>query len=319
MFRCLCPKLYSAAMPSRVFLQRVGETMVKTSALNRTGAEVLGALIRNNDTKLFSSATRLRGRKPEDKDVQVEIREKVMNHLEAAWEDAFKNMPTSKARRIASRGRDHYDTTQGDLIYGEVTFSSLSKILTEDLKKHNIALNGTFYDLGSGTGRGVIAAALVGSFDRLCGIEMLEVLHQAALDVQREYETRVVPRLSLSNRNQELKFVKGNLLKANWSDASVIFINSTCFSNKLMENIAKQAVSLKTGACVVTLTRPMVSPYFRLLDSKKYSMSWGDATAHIHIRTEKPDPEAEANARYWNSKKPGRKDFGALFDGYTSA
>mmetsp|Transcript_24211 Transcript_24211/g.36297 ORF Transcript_24211/g.36297 Transcript_24211/m.36297 type:complete len:318 (-) Transcript_24211:97-1050(-) len=316
--RCCFRRVTSVASQKR-FLLSLHEKMVQGSTITKREGKVLGNLIRSQDKRLYSSAVlRPRGRKqPEEKEVQKEVREKVRDHLKSAWDAAFKNMPTSKARQIASARRDMHDTSTGDLTYGEITFNSFFKIFCEDLKTHGVKLEGTFYDLGSGTGRGVIAAALVGSFNRVCGIETVGPLHDAAVSVQKEYESHVIPDLKLSQH--EVAFVHGNLLRADWSDADVIFINSTCFSVKLMENIAKQAVSLRPGACIVTLTRPIVSPYFDLLESKKYLMSWGDATAHIHIRTSKPQPHAERKARYWSNLKPGKTDYGALFDGYSSA
>jgi len=83
----------------------------------------------------------------------------------------------------------------------------------------------------------------------------------------------------------QLETVHANMIKADWSDADVIFINSTCFSKPLMEKIAAKAASLAPGSCVVTLTQHIVSQYFDLVESKKYEMSWGDATVGILSRS----------------------------------
>jgi len=253
--------------------------------------------------RMFFSANRVmdNGRKgPENKEVQAEIRKKVRSHLELAWEDTFKNMTTLQARQLAHRGRDHQNS---DLTYGEVNFQSLARILSEDLKKHGIPLTGTFYDLGSGVGRGVIVAALVGSFSRVCGIEVSKELYKASIAVQNEFETRVSPAYGVSL--SEMNFIQANFTKNDWSDGNVIFINSTCFSKSLMEKIAAKAVHLVPGSCVVTLTQPIVSQYFELLESKKYEMSWGDATAHIHIRTQNPSSNIEKKPRNRSKKFPG--------------
>eukprot|EP00470_Lotharella_oceanica_P000575 CAMPEP_0170170082 /NCGR_PEP_ID=MMETSP0040_2-20121228/3045_1 /TAXON_ID=641309 /ORGANISM="Lotharella oceanica, Strain CCMP622" /LENGTH=321 /DNA_ID=CAMNT_0010409241 /DNA_START=29 /DNA_END=994 /DNA_ORIENTATION=- len=304
----------------RSFLQKVSDRMIHSERITQKQGRILQALIKSEDKRLMCSASRFMNLRstPEDDGVQSEVREKVMSHLEAAWHETFREMTTYQARQLAHKGRDRHESSQADLTYGEVKFSSLARILVEDLRRHNIELKGTFYDLGSGTGRGVIAAALVGSFSRLCGVELLSDLHSAAVDVQKVYEHVVAPRLGL-DVEQEVKFVQGNFLKADWSDANVIFINSTCFSKPLMEKIVKQAVNLSPGTCVVTLTHPMVSPYFDLLESKKYDMSWGEATAHIHVRTAKAMPENEKKAQYWSKRIPGRGNYGAIFDGYTSA
>mmetsp|Transcript_12240 Transcript_12240/g.16993 ORF Transcript_12240/g.16993 Transcript_12240/m.16993 type:complete len:104 (+) Transcript_12240:136-447(+) len=102
-----------------------------------------------------------------------------------------------------------------------------------------------------------------------------------------------------------MNFILANFTKNDWSDGNVIFINSTCFSKSLMEKIAAKAVHLVPGSCVVTLTQPIVSQSFELLESKKYEMSWGDATAHIHVRTR--NPNIENKSRNWSKKSPGAR------------
>lgn len=41
----------------------------------------------------------------------------------------------------------------------------------------------------------------------------------------------------------------------NWSDADVVFANSTCFDDALMRNLATTASCLKKGSIFVTLTK----------------------------------------------------------------
>ena len=55
---------------------------------------------------------------------------------------------------------------------------------------------GIFYDLGSGTGKAVIAAALMHNFAVCCGIELLEGLHTISLEIQNEYNIRVRSKFS---------------------------------------------------------------------------------------------------------------------------
>jgi hypothetical protein len=53
-------------------------------------------------------------------------------------------------------------------------------------KKFNLLQEpgGIFYDLGSGAGKGVIAASLLHPFDRCTGIEFLESLHKMSLELK---------------------------------------------------------------------------------------------------------------------------------------
>ena len=49
---------------------------------------------------------------------------------------------------------------------------------------------GTFYDLGSGSGKMVVAAAMLHNFDLCCGIECLEGLYSISFDMMATYNTK---------------------------------------------------------------------------------------------------------------------------------
>lgn len=46
----------------------------------------------------------------------------------------------------------------------------------------------------------------------------------------------------------------------------MVFANSTCFGDDLMKKLAKGAAALKEGAIVVTMTDPVPSPAFEVLE-----------------------------------------------------
>ncbi len=93
-------------------------------------------------------------------------------------------------------------------------------------------------------------------FDKCCGIELLPSLHDAALTVQERY-VHAWPRIAsdaggsedgseggsegsaaadpgAEERAQRTSFICGDFLIADWSDADVVFANSTCFDDALM-------------------------------------------------------------------------------------
>lgn len=69
-------------------------------------------------------------------------------------------------------------------VYGkpEVGHSGFSGILQQQ--------GGIFYDLGSGVGKPVIAAAICHEFDSCTGIEILEGLFSLSLDVMAVYNSK---------------------------------------------------------------------------------------------------------------------------------
>ena len=84
-----------------------------------------------------------------------------------------------------------------------------------------------FYDLGSGTGRGVFAAAMLHDFSKLIGIEVLDGLHRMSKQIYEDYRNNVLPKLPESKKNQKIDFVRCDFRDFDWSDGDLIFANST--------------------------------------------------------------------------------------------
>jgi len=70
-----------------------------------------------------------------------------------------------------------------------------------------------------------------------------------------------------------------------WSDASVVFINGTCFNKEMHETLAMKANSLSLATFVITISFPLASPLFEVVDSGKIPVTWGTATYFIAIKT----------------------------------
>jgi hypothetical protein len=91
----------------------------------------------------------------------------------------------------------------------------------------------------------------------------------------------------------EIEFVHGDAMDfvvKDWSDADLVFANSTCFNDELMDRLAEKAVHLRKGAFVVTFTRSLQRDEFDVLEGETMQMSWGGATVYIHQK--RTDPPA---------------------------
>jgi hypothetical protein len=82
----------------------------------------------------------------------------------------------------------------------------------------------------------------------------------------------------------EFEVINGDFLNYDWTDASFVFANSTCFTPELMQSLAKKAEELKPGAFFVTFTKklPVISNNWDLRLGFRRLMSWGIATIYIH-------------------------------------
>lgn len=140
-----------------------------------------------------------------------------------------------------------------------------------------------FYDLGSGTGKALFVARLTQDFVKCLGVEILHGLHCQAAKIVDRFNASTKQLLALG-QPQYAQVFEGSFLDYDWSDGDVIFANSTCFSEELMQSLSDQAERLKPGAIVVTFTKGLTSRAFELLERKRYRMSWGPATVFIHRR-----------------------------------
>ena len=155
---------------------------------------------------------------------------------------------------------------------------------------------GNFYDLGSGEGKPVLAMSLLTKFKKLIGIEFLENLNKLSLLVKEKYDKEIN---DIINKNKDLfffeksnniEFIRGDFFENSWEDASVIFANSTCFSENMMNDIATKAnKECKKGTIIITLTKKLykLNSDWELRDGFRRLMTWGIATIYIHRRKTK--------------------------------
>uniref|UniRef100_A0A7S4GF40 Histone-lysine N-methyltransferase, H3 lysine-79 specific n=1 Tax=Eutreptiella gymnastica TaxID=73025 RepID=A0A7S4GF40_9EUGL len=178
--------------------------------------------------------------------------------------------PLHLGKAISKNFRDSHDTGQSglqdtDLVYGEGPYESFLVILQKiaDCEGGETALKGVFYDLGSGTGKLVVAAALLGNFERVCGIEFVDELHEAAQRVKVAWEQNT--EAQALKPNLQMQFVQSDLQQADWSDGTVCFANCMCFSPELLEGMGTQADAMASGTFFITSGLPLINTKFEVV------------------------------------------------------
>ena len=53
----------------------------------------------------------------------------------------------------------------------------------------------------------------------------------------------------------DIRFIHGDATVIDWRDADVVFANSTCFDDALMDKLATCASNLRDGTFFITTTR----------------------------------------------------------------
>ena len=88
-------------------------------------------------------------------------------------------------------------------------------------------------------------------------------------------------------RTNEIDFYNGDFMRQRWTDAAIVFANSTCFSDHLMDKIGIKAMfECKVECILVTISKKLknLNEDWECFDEFKRNMSWGLASIFIYIR-----------------------------------
>ena len=146
--------------------------------------------------------------------------------------------------------------------YGEITRTGSRQLffhmdMTIDSKRKS-KNRMVFADLGSGAGKLVTQAALELKFlSRATGIELSPSRHRAALRAWNKVQKHDPSRhQSILTSSVEVEFIEGDLLQADISNVTHIFVSSLCFTNEMIGmlevKLIKEAPKLE---CVASLKK----------------------------------------------------------------
>jgi hypothetical protein len=239
--------------------------------------------------------------------------------LDQLFATFFNDNTLAQAKEESQEERKEKNIVDPSFIYGEVTFRSMAYII-EFIVRTKKLIKGNFYDLGSGTGRGILSAVLCRSFPKYVGIEFIDCLYKKSLefknkfsnnfnayykqygeyfptdqDDEEEGESEEEEGEESSDSLEEVRcpkieFYKNDFLKHPIKDASLILINSTCFTSDLMFALAHKCnAECRPGCVVVTFTKrlPCLNKTWDTRIGFKRLMSWGIATVYVHQKLPK--------------------------------
>lgn len=161
--------------------------------------------------------------------------------------------------------------------YGEIVFLPFIALLS--MCKLND--KSVFYDLGSGTGKAVLACAMVFNAKRIIGVELLNELHQSALNTLHQLKNSP----DYANKAQRIVFRQGNFCQTPLQDADVIFINASAFFGELWDTVSQHCEQIPSGAQVITTSKPLRSNAFSIQKETHVEMSWGVVKVYIQVRS----------------------------------
>jgi SAM-dependent methyltransferase len=189
---------------------------------------------------------------------------------ERVFEGICEKMPATLGSKIA---------WEEGVVYGEVVMPAMAAIFHKLNQRGLLTEGGVFYDLGSGIGKAVIAAALLHPFSKCTGIELLKNLHALSVKLQKKFLKSTA---NTKNICHNIEFVNGDIFLVDWSDASCFFANSTCFDSETMSKLCHSP--LKPGTIGITTSKRLHKSQWRLLELFHLRMSWGQASIFLHTK-----------------------------------
>ena len=169
--------------------------------------------------------------------------------------------------------------------YGEITYESL-KTLIDDLK---LTDKDVFYDLGSGVGKVALQVFLGSPVKKSAGIELSPTRCNYAQQVKAKLQKpnlldkakKKLKDIGVMSKAPErkLEFCNQNIVDADLSDATVIFMCSTCFSDDLMKKLDEKLSKLNKGLRILTLKKLPESSKLKLIKTYILPMTWSSGSS----------------------------------------
>lgn len=170
--------------------------------------------------------------------------------------------------RSARKNNDAFE-----YVYGEIdtqSFLALISLIRPDAST-------VFYDLGSGTGKNILACAMVFEVKKACGIELFESLHDAAK--QQFSQLMTIP--EYQPLAKKIDFICTDFLQISLAEATVIYVAATGLFGDTWEQLNQHLEQLSQRPFIITLTKKLLSPQFKVYHQTKVQMSWGIIDAYI--------------------------------------
>jgi|GEM_PF-896276 len=191
-------------------------------------------------------------------------------------------------------------------IYGEILYDSLQYILD----KESFGPTDVFYDFGSGVGKVVIQVYLNTPVRKAIGIELSISRNNRALSALDSFKkTPYFSRYNHTNiEEREIDFYHENILKTDISDATIIYMASSCFAPELLEKLVRKFEEInRKGLKIITFKElPDYQAHgFQLDRTYSLPMSWSinGATTAVFVFTYTGEKVEQKNTIEKNKEK----------------
>lgn len=135
-----------------------------------------------------------------------------------------------------------------------------------------------FYDLGSGTGKTVMLAWLLGL--TATGVELVRERYDGA---------RRILNAALRERDEDkdtvgARFIHADIASVDFSDADIVFANSVFYTEDLLQTIALTAQRMRPGSHIVTI-EGLIGDHLSSIEKIRLHTSWTDDGTLFSVQT----------------------------------
>ena len=240
--------------------QEISDSEMKQNmALAKHNLLSVAAAVMNVPAEVFTTPPPVDPRPPKS-EKEKQFRSQVDAILDKGWSsvDGFQTSQEEMDGIDKQMGTDniHLPST-----YGEITFLGSRQLfhymeLTEDDASEK-SQPCTFMDLGCGGGKLLVQSYLeLKNVDRIIGIELSNDRYQVAKKAWNKVnkEAKQLRTETMGANEASLKISKGDLYKIDISSATHIYVASLCFTEEMMERLARKIVNEGENLkCVATL------------------------------------------------------------------
>lgn len=188
---------------------------------------------------------------------------------------------------ISEEERTLCSATGASPVYGEILYESCA-VLVEALR---LTEDDVFYDLGSGLGKFVTQVYLTSPAKKAWGIEFSENRFERAQKATQNLAKIGTTAFSFENdmrkvfgkgalsksKNKKFGFTHADMLKADLSDATVIFTCSTCFGPEFMQKLTDK-LAANNELRILTLVQLPYNKHVHYVTTYVLPMTWSAET-----------------------------------------
>lgn len=174
--------------------------------------------------------------------------------------------------RVAKFAKLRRNIQSDSFLYGEIDFLAFMALMSYcSPTKEDV-----FFDLGSGAGKAVLSAALGFELKQAIGIELIPELVNLSNKLLGEVAGQSQMNCS------PVMFLRDDILSADFSAASIVFINATAFQGQVWDNLLSKILQLAAGTRVVITSKRLPTSHFQIIYQGMEVMSWGMNSAFVY-------------------------------------